>query len=120
MRVVAASGIFLETFLRLPLKKKIIQNLTKRELDYIDIKKKQKKKKIKIYEVLQFFLQTQLKSKNELTKDKIRTANVEMKVKKWVMMIYKREIYIYIYIYAHGDGGRLGLGGAMAPPLIYF
>ena len=117
MRVVAASGIFLETFLRLSLKKKIIQNLTKRELDYIDIKKKQKKK-IKIYEVLQFFLQTQLKSKNELTKDKIRTANVEMKVKKWVMMIYKREIYIYIYV--HSDGGRLGLGGAMAPPLIFF
>ena len=47
MRVVAVSGIFLETFLRLPLKKKIIQNLTKRELDYIDIKKKQKKKKSK-------------------------------------------------------------------------
>ena len=45
MRVVAASGIFLETFLRLSLKKKIIQNLTKRELDYIDIRKKQKKKK---------------------------------------------------------------------------
>ena len=84
----------------------------------ISERNKKKKKKIKIYEVLQFFLQTQLKSKNELTKDKIRTANVEMKVKKWVMMIDKREIYIYIYV--HIDGGRLGLGGAMAPPLIFF
>ena len=45
MRVVVALGIFLETFLRLSLKKKIIQNLTKRELDYIDIRKKQKNKK---------------------------------------------------------------------------
>ena len=75
---------FFRNFLKIVIKKKIIQNLTKRELDYIDIRKKQKKKKkkIKIYEVLQFFLQTQLKSKNELMKDKIRTANVEMKVKK--------------------------------------
>ena len=35
-------------------------------------------------------------------------------------MIDKREIYLYIYIYVHSDGGRLGLGGAMAPPLIFF
>ena len=115
MRVVAASGIFLETFLRLSLKKKNYTKFNKKRT-WLYWYKIETKKKIKIYEVLQFFLQTQLKSKNELTKDKIRTANVEMKVKKWVMMIYKREIYIYIYIYVHSDGGRLGLGGAMAPP----
>ena len=70
---------FFRNFLRLSLKKKIIQNLTKRELDYIDIRKK---KKIKIYELLQFFLLTQLTSKNDLMRDKVRTTNVEMRVRK--------------------------------------
>ena len=95
---------FFRNFFKIVIKKKNYTKFNKKRTWLYWYQKKTKKKKIKIYEVLQFFLQTQLKSKNELTKDKIRTANVEMKVKKWVMMIDKREIYIYIYMYTVTEG----------------